>query len=284
MTRRWKPARAGILNIWEYDRQLYDFADGRLILRGPNGSGKSNALALLVPFLLDGRTAATAMDPFAGSRSMRSLLLVPNPEDAAGRTTRHDSRRGYCWLELTRPATDDGPEERLVLGVGAQASAQRDGVTTWFFIARRSLGDGADLLGSAGVLSSRQLADVLGDRGTVVDTAEAYRDLLDRQLFGFGPDRYRRLVSLLLTLRRPKLADKLHLDTLADALRAGLPPLDDQLLDEVAATFEDLERTQADLDRARTALADVDDFLPTYAAALQAEARSRAVAARVSKG
>ena len=283
MTDRWKPARAGILNIWEYDRQLYDFADGRLILRGPNGSGKSNALALLVPFLLDGRTAATAMDPFAGSRSMRSLLLVPNPEDAAGRTTRHDVRRGYCWLELARPGPD-GSEERLVLGVGAQASAQRDGVTTWFFTARSSLGDGADLLGSAGVLSARQLADVLGERGSVVDSAEAYRHQLDRQLFGFGPGRYRRLVSLLLTLRRPKLADKLHLDTLTDALRAGLPPLDDQLLDEVAATFEDLERTQADLDRARTALADVDDFLPTYAAALRAEARSRAVAARVSKG
>ncbi len=285
MTGRWKPARAGILNIWEYDRQLYDFADGRLILRGPNGSGKSNALALLVPFLLDGRTAATAMDPFAGSRSMRSLLLVPNPEDAAGRTTRHDTRRGYCWLELARPTElDGGPEERLVLGVGAQASAQRDGVSTWFFVVRGSLGEGADLVGSAGVLSARQLADVLGDLGTVVDSAEAYRDLLDRHLFGFGPDRYRRLVSLLLTLRRPKLADKLHLDTLTDALRAGLPPLDDQLLDEVAATFEDLERTQADLDRARSALADVDDFLPTYAAALRAEGQRRAAAARSTRG
>ncbi|MEO5679004.1 MAG: TIGR02680 family protein [Acidimicrobiales bacterium] len=308
MTGRWKPARAGIINIWEYDRQIYEFADGRLILRGPNGSGKSNALALLVPFLLDGRTAATAMDPFAGSRSMRSLLLVPNPEDAAGRTTRHDSRRGYCWLELSRPSRSeraplegdgggagDGvdtsdvegacvAEERLVLGVGAQASAQRDGATTWFFLAHCSLGDGAALLGSGGVLSSRQLVDALGDRVTVVDSAEAYRELLDRELFGFGRDRYRRLVSLLLTLRRPKLADKLHLDTLTDALLAGLPPLDDQLLDEVAATFEDLERTQADLDRARTALADVDAFLPAYSTALRAEARARGTAARAARG
>jgi hypothetical protein len=55
---RWKPTRAGIRNIWEYDDQLFEFADGRLVLRGPNGSGKSNALALLVPFLLDGVMAA----------------------------------------------------------------------------------------------------------------------------------------------------------------------------------------------------------------------------------
>ncbi len=34
---------AGIRNIWEYDDQVFDFADGRLVLRGPNGSGKSNA-------------------------------------------------------------------------------------------------------------------------------------------------------------------------------------------------------------------------------------------------
>jgi hypothetical protein len=50
MADRWKPTRAGIRNIWEYDDQVFDFADGRLILRGPNGSGKSNALALLFPF------------------------------------------------------------------------------------------------------------------------------------------------------------------------------------------------------------------------------------------
>ena len=32
---RWRPARAGIRNIWEYDDQIFDFADGRLVLRGP---------------------------------------------------------------------------------------------------------------------------------------------------------------------------------------------------------------------------------------------------------
>ncbi len=47
---RWKPSRAGILNVWEYDDQTFDFGDGRLVLRGRNGSGKSNALALLFPF------------------------------------------------------------------------------------------------------------------------------------------------------------------------------------------------------------------------------------------
>lgn len=51
---RWRPHRAGVRNVWEYDDQVFSFADGRLILRGPNGSGKSNALALLFPFLVEG--------------------------------------------------------------------------------------------------------------------------------------------------------------------------------------------------------------------------------------
>lgn len=43
---RWRPVQAGILNIWEYDDQVFEFGDGRLVLRGRNGSGKSNALSL----------------------------------------------------------------------------------------------------------------------------------------------------------------------------------------------------------------------------------------------
>ena len=100
---RWRPHRAGVRNVWEYDDQVFSFADGRLILRGPNGSGKSNALALLFPFLMEGVMSADAMDPFAGGRSMRSLLLgVLRDDDAGSRRFRHDQRLGYVWMEFER--------------------------------------------------------------------------------------------------------------------------------------------------------------------------------------
>ena len=46
MTRstRFRPTRAGIINLWDYRDQEFSFADGRLVLRGPNGSGKTKAL------------------------------------------------------------------------------------------------------------------------------------------------------------------------------------------------------------------------------------------------
>jgi ABC-type lipoprotein export system ATPase subunit len=51
--RRWRPSRAGILNVYQYQDEVLEFADGRLLLRGVNGSGKSTAMNMLLPFLLE---------------------------------------------------------------------------------------------------------------------------------------------------------------------------------------------------------------------------------------
>ena len=38
---RWQAHRAGLVNFWYYDDEVFQFADGKLLLRGANGSGKS---------------------------------------------------------------------------------------------------------------------------------------------------------------------------------------------------------------------------------------------------
>ena len=53
MSSRYRPCRAGIFNIWQFDEQVYDFRGGRLVLRGQNGSGKTKSLELLFPLLYD---------------------------------------------------------------------------------------------------------------------------------------------------------------------------------------------------------------------------------------
>jgi hypothetical protein len=37
---RFRLSRAGVLNVWQYDEQVFTFADGRLLLRGTNGAGQ----------------------------------------------------------------------------------------------------------------------------------------------------------------------------------------------------------------------------------------------------
>ena len=53
-TARFRLCRSGILNVWQYDEQIFTFAGGRLLLRGANGAGKSKTLEMLLPFVLDG--------------------------------------------------------------------------------------------------------------------------------------------------------------------------------------------------------------------------------------
>ncbi|HXH56230.1 SbcC/MukB-like Walker B domain-containing protein [Iamia sp.] len=273
---RWRPVRAGIRNVWEYDDQVFAFADGRLILRGPNGSGKSNALALLFPFLLDGTMSAAAMDPFAGGRSMRSLLLGVRRDDADARRYRHDTRLGYVWMELGR-RDRAGSERFLTIGCGARATAQSGDARSWFFVTERRVGPEVDLAPGGDLLTRPKLAEAIG-ADAVHDTAEAYRAAVDRAVFGLGADRQQKLVSLIRVLRRPQLAGKLDLTLLSEVLSGGLPALDGAVLDDVASSLDDLESTQRDLAELQAARATLDAFLPTYAAYLAGEALTRAAA------
>ena len=100
---RWKPLRAGLVDMFYYDQEEFWFHDGRLLLRGNNGTGKSKVLALTLPFLLDGDLAPHRVEP-DGDRQKRmewNLLLGgkhPSPE-----------RLGYTWLEFGRKGADGRP-------------------------------------------------------------------------------------------------------------------------------------------------------------------------------
>jgi hypothetical protein len=73
---RWAPTRAGILNVWRYYDEVFEFHDGRLLLRGPNGSGKSKALESLLPFLFDANLKANRLSTFGtGERNMHWNLM-----------------------------------------------------------------------------------------------------------------------------------------------------------------------------------------------------------------
>ena len=85
MTDRFKPSRAGVINIWDYVDEEWAFADGRLALRGHNGSGKTKALEVLFPFVLDGMADSRRLDPFSGeNRTMKSNLLFRGQESEYG--------------------------------------------------------------------------------------------------------------------------------------------------------------------------------------------------------
>ena len=270
MGKRFKPSRAGVINVWDYVDEEWAFADGRLALRGHNGSGKTKALEVLFPFVLDGVADSRRLDPFSGeNRTMKSNLLYRGQE----------SEYGYVWMEFRRaetgsPGTTGAPAtETVTLIIGMRAHRNSDGVRMSFFVTGKRLGVDFGLLSAdSRPLTERQLRAVL-EPDAWRRTATEYRDLVDHRLFGLGRERYAQLLDLLLALRRPLLAKDLDPAKVSDTLTAGLSPVDEDLVQQAARDFENLAAVQQLFDDLMTANAAVAEFRAHYEAYLRSHVR-----------
>ncbi|THV41176.1 TIGR02680 family protein [Glycomyces buryatensis] len=262
MTERYRPTRAGIINLWDYRDEEFSFVDGWLVLRGPNGSGKTKALELLFPFLFDGRIDAARLNPFASrDRGMKSNLLYRGQE----------VNQGYVWMEFER----DGAYQTI--GIGLRGHRHQDKVPRWHFTTRGRIGVDFGLLDEQDrPLSKKQLTDALGAE-SVVDTSREHREKVNAALFGLAQDRYEQMLDLVITLRRPQLAKDLKPDDLSDTLSAGLRPLDDRLVAKAARSFEDMEQVAAVLEGLKDADEAVTDFLGVYTTYLRTHSRAAAL-------
>jgi uncharacterized protein (TIGR02680 family) len=259
---RFKPVRAGIVGLWDYTQQTFAFADGRLVLRGANGSGKTKALEVLFPFALDGRLDPRRLDPFSGeNRTMKDNLLWRGS----------DAGYGYAWLEFAHGRSG----RHVTVGVGLRAQKHKPSPDSWFFVADGRVGHDLELVVDGRPLTRKELAATLGD-DVVVDRSSAHRRRVDAALFGLGEERYEAMLDLVLTLRRPMLAKDLDPRALSETLTRGLRPLDEDLLEQVARSFDDLEAVQRDLDQLATADEATQRFLTDYRGYLRTQARHRA--------
>ncbi|MET7770284.1 TIGR02680 family protein [Nocardia sp. NPDC005366] len=240
---RWIPSRAGILNIWRYYDEIFEFHQGRLLLRGPNGSGKSKALELLLPFLFDASLRANRLSTFGTSeRTMHWNLM--------GEGTSGATRVGYVWMEFYLP----GASERwFTCGARLQATSRTTTVHADYFTTTLRVsapGGPADsfALAEANVpLTRAALTERLGDAGVVYENASDYRSAVRSTLFSaLNEDRYDALITALLQLRTPKLSQRLDPALLSTLLSRALPPLG---RDEIADLAEGFERLDAQRER-----------------------------------
>ena len=274
---RWKPLRAGLVDMFYYDQEEFWFHDGRLLLRGNNGTGKSKVLALTLPFLLDGDLAPHRVEP-DGDRQKRmewNLLLGgkhPGPE-----------RLGYTWLEFGRRGAD-GTEEFRTIGCGLKAVAGRGIARHWFFVTSQRPGAELQLLPDSRVpLTREKLREEIGQHGFVYDRAADYRRAVDEHLFGLGPHRYEALVNLLIQLRQPQLSKKPDEKLLSRALTEALPPLSPGLVTTVAEAFRGLDEERDALRSLTEAQEAATDFLGHYRRYAKVAAKRKAAGPRLTQ-
>lgn len=239
---RWRPTRAGIVNIWRYYGETFEFHRGRLLLRGPNGTGKSKALELLLPYLFDASLRPHRLSTFgSGDRTMHWNLM--------GEGNTGSTRVGYVWLEFGRIV--DGEPAWFGCGARLQATANTKNVTSTYFTTARRIGlpGGVRLVNDAGrPLIKNDLVAEIGDTGEVYGSPADYRRAVRQTLFpGVSEQRYDALITALLQLRTPKLSERLDPGVLSTLLSKALPPLDHTDIAEIAEGFERLDRQREEL-------------------------------------
>ncbi|EIV94699.1 hypothetical protein FraQA3DRAFT_4478, partial [Frankia sp. QA3] len=225
---RWRPSRAGILNVYQYGDETLHFAGGRLLLRGVNGSGKSTAMNMLLPFLLE---ADTRRIDAAGEQTgvLRSWLLADNEET---------QRTGYLWIEFARPDDEvPGGVRYHCFGCGIRANRSTDRVTPWWFSTPRRARIDFSLTVDRIPLTAEALRAELGSQAVFARAAE-YQAEVSRRLFGGAdPSGY---LALLHQIRNPRVGDRIDTD-LPQRLREALPPVPEDAVADAAQPLEDLE-------------------------------------------
>lgn len=274
---RWRINRGGIVNIWQYDEQEFDFSGGRVIFQGTNGSGKSRTLELLLPLCLDGDLRQLGSKGF-DTVSIRRLML---DEYSGG-----PNRIGYAWIELCRG------DEYLTCGIGVKASATSQQVSdSWRFITPDRIGVDVSLVGAdRAPLTQPQLKEVIGADRVLDDVA--FRAAIAERVYALPVARYGDLLHLQRTLRNPDVGLKVLEGQLEQILADALPPLDPTMIESLASSFEDLESIRENIARLSRADSALRSFLGGYTgyaaaavrgAAEQAQSAAKALASTESE-
>ncbi|WP_052667156.1 TIGR02680 family protein [Nitriliruptor alkaliphilus] len=231
---RWKPERAGVVQVWQYGEETLEFEDGRLLLFGANGSGKTMLLELLLPYLLDARGQQSRLST-SGSDRGGLWDRVVGYESGQGRT-------GYLWITFARRTGVN--DERFTCGVRLRAKPSGGGEHTWFTTSRSPGIDLSLLDDQRRPLDVAAFSEAIGDDGTVWGAnTDGYRTAIRTTLYaGFNPLRLESLIASLLVVRKQSVTDGLSASRLNELLREGLPPLDDDEVDKLARGFEELDR------------------------------------------
>uniref|UniRef100_UPI0039831EFD hypothetical protein n=1 Tax=Lapillicoccus sp. TaxID=1909287 RepID=UPI0039831EFD len=266
---RFRLSRGGVLNVWQYDEQVFDFAEGRLLLRGANGAGKSKTLELLMPFVIDGDKARMTA---SGKHTTSLLWLMLDGHDGGGRT-------GYVWIEFAR-RTSDGQEVTMTCGVGLRASESARQATSWFFTSPRRVGVDLLLADETGPLSQAQLkSEVESDgEGRFFDSPRRYKEHVGRALFGLPVEQYDELLRLIYWLRQPQVGEDIDPKRLAEQLVNALPQVDDSAVRAAGDTFDELEAFGEEIERRDRAARAIREVVATYAVYARSVVAGRAAA------
>ena len=251
MSSRWHMNRIGFVNFWFYDEEVFQFSEGKLLLRGQNGSGKSITTQSFIPFILDGDRTPSRLDPFGSSDRKMDYYFLGEGE--------RDDATGYLFLEFRRENTN----QYRTIGIGQRAQSGKPmGFWGFMLIDGKRIGEDFQLYRQVGQkkipLSKLELKNALGENNFFAETRKDYMALVNRHIFGFPKlEQYDQFIRLLIKVRAPKLSKEFKPTKVYEILNDSLQTLTDDDLRAMVDAMETMDDIQNKLDNLKEARRDV---------------------------
>ncbi|MDO5573786.1 MAG: TIGR02680 family protein [bacterium] len=251
MNNYWQMNRIGFINFWLYDEEIFEFVDGKLLLRGQNGSGKSITTQSFIPFILDGDRTPSRLDPFGSSDRRMEYYFIGEE----GR----DESTGYLFLEFKKEQT--GEYRTIAIGQRARRGKPMD---FWGFVILDGRRVGIDIdfykeTGSTKIPNDKQLMrKTLGEDVPFTDVPGEYKAMVNKYLFGFlRSEQYEQFIKLLVKVRAPKLSKEFKPTKVYEILNESLQTLTDEDLRAMVDAMEKMDGIQENLEQLQRAFAEV---------------------------
>ncbi|MCI9246229.1 MAG: TIGR02680 family protein [Clostridia bacterium] len=261
---RWEINRIGLINFWWYDEEIFEFSEGRMILRGTNGSGKSVTMQSFIPLLLDGKKSPERLDPFGNkSRRIEDYVLGYGENEKEENTS-------YLFMEFQKKET----KNYITVGMGLRAK-KGQGVKFWGFLIKDGRRIGEDFylykkLDQKIPLTKQELKNKIGEGGVLVETQKEYMSMVNDTIFGFQTlEEYDEFIKLLIEIRSPKLSDGKNFkpSIITEIISNSLRSLSDEDLRPVTESLQNMNDTKEQLEVLRNsyqAIEKLKGFYQTY--------------------
>ena len=256
----YKISKIGLLNFWYFDDEVFNFFDGKLLLRGENGSGKSVTMQSFIPLILDGNKAPNRLDPF-GSKEKRIENYVLGPQDGEQK----EDATSYLYMETYNEEKD----KYITVGIGLH-SRRGKGTDFWGFALKDGRRIGIDFnlykdYTQKIPLTKNELRARLTDANEFTDSTKEYKKIVNSLLFGFDDlDAYDEFINVLLQLRSSKLSRDYTPSKLVEILSSVLKPLTEEDLHSLSEAIEDTNKTKEKIELLDGQVKSVKNFLKTY--------------------
>lgn len=251
---RWRLVGAGLSNVWRYGDLELPAESGRLLIRGPNGTGKTTALEALWPHLLDLNAGKLA----AGKARHTTLKLLMS-EGAIGKR-----RYGYAWVTFAAPDTDELQSYGVRLQYSEGGSPAVRAIP--FTVPGRPLHELSLHGPGRAALTVEQFTEAVDALdGQVFDDAGAYVSDMAARLWHTTPAETSVLAARLREVRNPTLLGEVSPRGAADALRASLPGVADDVINATADALEGSAATREAFARDRADAVALREFAELWA-------------------